>query len=361
MSILKITIESCPPGINATYKVNPNSHRKVYKDEQATAWAAGAALVIGAAAAKQDWKDDCEFYEVEVIFHHPRLDVDAPIKLIYDTLSQKLGFNDGRIIKQGSEKVIDDCEQVVIILRGVKELQLSYSRIDLFSRCPELWYNLYVRKITMPQAPDAAYGVMIHNALKEYWSGGLETAYKMLDNVSNFDSPHDNVYIAQKLVREGLASLSELSIDQNKLPQPELHVTYPDFQGYFDLLIDDVIIDWKVVNGYYNLHKIVSSEQLTCYAWLFYRMFNYLPRAIAFVNLNKWTGQRYVLSTTRTMEDIKEWERKVEAVRTAMKQELHYREPKGCFINPETRCYFYDQCWNLSQDVYLTPLLPVLS
>jgi Holliday junction resolvase RusA-like endonuclease len=360
LSILKITIKSCPPGINATYGVNTQSHKKVYKSDQAVAWQNGAALIIGSEAGKQDWKDDSKYYEIEIIFQHPRLDVDAPVKLVIDTVATKLGFNDGRIIKQSSEKIIGDFEQVEIILRGREELKLSFSRIDLYSRCPQLWYNTYIKHITTPQSPEAAYGVKIHNALKEYWETGLEGAYKTLSDLSNFASPHNSTYIAQKLIREGLEGLRELSVRIDK-PLPELHIDYPDFQGYFDLLIDDTIIDYKVVNSYYDLHKLITSEQLTCYAWLHYRQFGYLPRAIAFVNLNKWTGQRYVLSTTRTLEDIQVWEEKVKAVRSAMEKQIHYKEPKGCFITKDIKCYFYIECWNPSQDIYLSQLLPNLS
>lgn len=363
MSILKITIDSMPPGINNTYGVNPYGKKKIFKQDVALAWAEGAAHYIGVAAAHQNWTDDSKYYEIEITFQHPKLDVDAPIKLIIDTVAQKLGFDDFRIIKQSSQKKIAEFEAVEIILRGVDELKLSYSRVDLFLRCPRFWYNVYVKKISTPQAPEAAYGVLIHNALKQYWEVGLEEAYKTVAELSNFASPHDNPYIAQKLIREGLKGLTELSVNLDKIHclSPELHIEYPDFQGYFDLLIDDIVIDYKIVNGYYSLHKLITSEQLTCYAWLHLRQFGYLPKTIAFINLNKWTGQRYVLSATRTMEDVLEWEQKVKAVRVAMEKQINHKEPKGCFINERNRCYFYDDCWNPSQNIYLSELLPSLS
>lgn len=99
---MEIFIPLLPPGLNATYRI---SGSRLYKSEEATAWENDAALIIGSEAARQEWADNSEFYQIEIKFSNWRQDVDAPVKLILDCISQKLGFNDKRIMKQCSEKV----------------------------------------------------------------------------------------------------------------------------------------------------------------------------------------------------------------------------------------------------------------
>lgn len=125
MSNLKIWIPLLPPGINETYKIG-NGH--LYKSEKAKSWENDAALIIGSEA--QDWMDDSEFYEIDIILQNTRTDVDASIKLMIDVLSNKLGFNDNRILRQCSEKVKSDEKGVFIILRNYeksREVKLGQS------------------------------------------------------------------------------------------------------------------------------------------------------------------------------------------------------------------------------------------
>lgn len=100
------------PGLNQTYKTGRG---RFYKSKEAKEWQAKAALIIGSAAAEQEWVDDSKYYEILIEFNHPRQDVDAPIKLIIDTVSQKLGFNDKKIKRQCSEDIKDLSESGVWI------------------------------------------------------------------------------------------------------------------------------------------------------------------------------------------------------------------------------------------------------
>lgn len=344
MSTLTVKINSCPPGINSTYGIKKGS-KGLYKEDEATNWATKASYVIGSAAGNQGWEDQSKYYSIEIIFSHPRLDVDAPIKLVIDTVAQKLGFNDFRISKQYSEVIRSENESVTIILRGADQLKLSFSRIDMYSTCPELWRQVYLLHNKTPWSLDASYGNIVHRALKEYWAKDYQGAYESIekDNWEYFDNIEQKKTIAQKLVKEGIKALEFLG--ERWFSIPEFHVDYPDFQGYFDLYMNNSIIDWKVVNSNYDTHKLLTSEQLTCYAWLHYRKFGCLPSKVAYINLNKWTGEAKVLSTTRTLEDIKCWERKVEAVRQGMEKEIYYKEPRGCIPSKGTFCHFYDNCW----------------
>lgn len=360
MGTLIVKIDSCPPGINQTYGIKGDrgkGQKGLYKTPEATNWATKASYIIGNAAGNQGWEDQSKYYSIEIIFSHPLLDVDAPIKLIIDTVAQKLNFSDRRIVEQSSRKIVDDKESVTIILRDADQMKLSFSRVDMYSTCPELWRQVYLLKNKTPWSLDASYGNIVHRALKEYWETGFEGSYESIENDDweYFDRVEQQKLTAQKLVKEGIRSLEKVKLSEEGICSlsPELHVTYPDFQGYFDLLVSDCIVDWKIVNSNYDKHRLLTSEQLTCYAWLHYRQFGYLPRKVVYVNLNKWTGESKVLSTTRTMEDITYWEKKVEAVRKMIDREIYYKEPRGCVVAKDTFCHFYDQCWG-SQKIELS-------
>jgi Holliday junction resolvase RusA-like endonuclease len=116
--ILKIFLPNLPPGINQTYLIG-NKH--LYKSEKARDWENQASLIIGSEAAVQDWVDDSDFYEVDIKLQNSNHDVDAYTKLVIDCLTQKLGFNDNRILKQCSEKIKADEKGVWIELKPVSE------------------------------------------------------------------------------------------------------------------------------------------------------------------------------------------------------------------------------------------------
>ncbi len=110
----EIFIPILPPGINTTYATG-RGH--LYKTKVAKDWSTDAAKIIGAKAGEIDWNDDCQFYDIEIFVYNGRMDADAPTKLIIDTVTRKLGFDDKRIRdvlirkRRGTEK------GVLVILR----------------------------------------------------------------------------------------------------------------------------------------------------------------------------------------------------------------------------------------------------
>lgn len=83
------------PGINTQYR--RGLHGKVFKAKPHKLWAKQAALIIGARAGELGWRDEGSQYDIEITVFNSRLDADAPVKLIIDTVTQKLGFDDSRI------------------------------------------------------------------------------------------------------------------------------------------------------------------------------------------------------------------------------------------------------------------------
>lgn len=124
MRDLKVWIPVCPPGLNETYIIGKNRKTGkgwLYKSEEANDWSAKAALIVGFEAAQQGWADESRYYEISIKFSNFRQDVDASVKLVIDVVSQKLGFNDKRIMKQCSEKVKLHEEGVLIELKHYQE------------------------------------------------------------------------------------------------------------------------------------------------------------------------------------------------------------------------------------------------
>lgn len=136
MLVFQVQIPTTPPGINQTYKVSQKwgfdkKGKKVkkafmYKDASALEWAKGAALIIGAEAGVQNFQFNIKSkYKVEFDFAAKGYDVDAPLKLILDTLCQKLGFNDKYISETTIRKSSKVQEGIIIKLYEEKNERIS--------------------------------------------------------------------------------------------------------------------------------------------------------------------------------------------------------------------------------------------
>jgi len=114
---MKLYYEIHPPGINATYKVTGS---RMYKSDIAVDWQTSAALAIGSKAGEIDWKDSHDYYGINIYTANKNMDVDATVKLVIDTIAQKLDFNDKRITEIHVYKELDkDYEGIFLELFGI--------------------------------------------------------------------------------------------------------------------------------------------------------------------------------------------------------------------------------------------------
>jgi hypothetical protein len=104
-------------------------------------------------------------------------------------------------------------------------------------------------------------------------------------------------------------------------------------------------VDWKTTSTVYGAHDIVTSEQLTNYAWLYWKLENVLPECVAFVTLNKKTGGADAYHAKRSLEDVLAWEEKVTFTATRMAAGEQWRNPDAC-NSQWGKCYYYDLCWS---------------
>jgi hypothetical protein len=107
---LNVFIPLIPPGINQTYGLGyatnydlientfiRRQRAKMFKNKEADEWADGASKIIGAKAGEIDFKPS-PYMAIDIILQKCKHDADAPIKLIIDTVSKKLGFDDKIIL-----------------------------------------------------------------------------------------------------------------------------------------------------------------------------------------------------------------------------------------------------------------------
>lgn len=234
--------------------------------------------------------------------------------------------------------------------------RLSYSQVSAFTQCPRKWFLQYIKKRWPPTPPAFAFGKSVHDVMAGYWQTGKEETIDrrlVTHNFSYAEDPRGLKIMAKTLVLAGYELLLDRGIgdfvfDQETNIELEKKVGFDGFIGYLDLVAthgqDMVVVDWKTTSQDYGDHDILSSDQLTAYAWLCHKVLGILPKHVAYVTLSKRTGIAKLYYTHKTFEDVQDWERKVEAVRRAIHQGDNWKNPSAC-INQWGKCYFYEACW----------------
>ena len=106
MGDLVVDIPVLPPGINETYSIGKG---RMYKTSKAKHWENKAALIVGSTIATTGWEYEGGTYAIEVLVYNSRYDVDAPIKLIIDMLTRKIGIDDNKnFIRKVCIETFDD-------------------------------------------------------------------------------------------------------------------------------------------------------------------------------------------------------------------------------------------------------------
>jgi hypothetical protein len=132
---LVVQIDALPPGINSQYGVGRGRARdvsyltesddrkpRVYLTPEAEKWAAQAALVIGAKSGETGWRQEFASYGLLTAFSGTTMDVDAPVRLVIDTVARKLGFDDRLIVEQASIRIKHEKKSLLIVLYPCEEL-----------------------------------------------------------------------------------------------------------------------------------------------------------------------------------------------------------------------------------------------
>lgn len=110
-----------PPGVNTQYGYGRG---RVYLTKAAKQWVEDASLIIGSEAGRIGWEDQWDAYGLAIYFEGSKMDVDAPIKLVQDTITRKLGFDDQKISEVSStrgDQTVEPLLKVVLYSIGDKK------------------------------------------------------------------------------------------------------------------------------------------------------------------------------------------------------------------------------------------------
>jgi Holliday junction resolvase RusA-like endonuclease len=136
--VFSVAFGTLPPGINETYAVgrSKGGQARFYKTDDAKRWQKYAALVVGAAAGSRGWKVRSSKYGMFMVFSGSFHDVDAPIKLIIDTVTQKFQLDDFHVTEQSSVRIAEGPPLLAVFFYPCDEV-LSWDESGLLDIIPK--------------------------------------------------------------------------------------------------------------------------------------------------------------------------------------------------------------------------------
>ena len=217
-------------------------------------------------------------------------------------------------------------------IRTIKNL--SWSQVSCFQKCRRQWFLHYIKKLWPDEKPQPlAFGIAYHSAmetfLNEYYirevskEVAISNACSKLDYAYTFGrergaNPKKWLPIGNIMIRSTIASILEKDFRPIELEQ---YISRNNFSGRIDCLAvvngERVLIDWKTATNPFTQRKVDTDGQLTGYGYL-------LPGEwdkMAFVVAIKETSQVHWYETTRTQEQIKEFEKMISDTRLKMECE----------------------------------------
>lgn len=225
--------------------------------------------------------------------------------------------------------------------------KLSYSQVATFQRCPMLWYLSAVQKIEIPPSPALQFGVKVHEMLANHFLGKPICLESSQTDSSGFSSA-----LAFEFLSKVDAELESLGVDLSKRRWVEEKIDIGDFTGVVDFIglsqsgQEAIVIDWKTTSVPYDYHQILTSDQLTCYAWLVREGLGIKPRYVCYVTFDKKTRRLNSYIGNRDDEDISSYLKKVEAIRKAMTLPI-WKNADSC-QGKYGLCDYYKICWRVA-------------
>ena len=244
---------------------------------------------------------------------------------------------------------------------------LSFSQVNMYQQCPELYRLRYIERLGGDKRPVAfQYGSDVHELLANMWTKRKPKA----PDFEYMNDPQDARETALKLVEAGKETLLTdkadcgwgvpIVLDPNAVKddiglEVELEIKTDNFKGIIDLVGWSTdgrlwVIDWKTTSKEYSPHEILASDQLTCYAWLLKKKFGRIPDFVAYVTLNKKTKKAKVWADSRDAKQLIDWQRKVDSVREGITKKHFWKNPGNC-VNEWGKCDFYQICWPFESPV----------
>jgi len=130
-------------------------------------------------------------------------------------------------------------------------MTFSYSRLQVFARCPYAFYLQYIKKLDQSQNAFAEYGAFCHDLLERYFKGELmifellgEYEDKFTQNVIHDFPPNAHVDLAKSYFEQGKNYFANFDgLPQYKVLEVEKEVKFNidkyNFIGYIDLVVEN--------------------------------------------------------------------------------------------------------------------------
>jgi len=209
--------------------------------------------------------------------------------------------------------------------------KLSNTQVSMYQQCPKLWYISYILKIRMEEKPQPlCFGIALHDGMEALCHGWKEEEYPAVMAKQVFEksyregegkgpNPEYWIAIGSRLIDNFDQKLQQLKFEpviSEQMMANDHYVGKVDCIG----MVDGVrtVIDWKTASRPYEDRDVELSDQLTGYAWLTG------CHNVAFCVGVKDTGDIYWYSTTRTPQQVSEYEDRILTLRHELKTRAEF-------------------------------------
>ena len=213
---------------------------------------------------------------------------------------------------------------------------LSYSQMTCYIDCPKKWYEQYVLKHwPVKKEQPLCFGIAFHAGMQRMCESWVLDQDKALENAKSelrvsYSLGKDAGPDPDKWIPKGehlLTAMAEFLALNRFVPSAdgiERKCTKPGFKGFVDCYAifngKRTIIDWKTSSYPYSRDKIETDRQLTAYGWMLPGKWDQM----AFCVINKYNQEVYWYPTTRTEEQIAEFEAEVTRIRRELETKTNF-------------------------------------
>ncbi len=143
----------------------------------------------------------------------------------------------------------------------------SFSRLDLFGRCPYRWYQKYAMGREEPVTKPLALGKAVHKAVELRTQGILEDEAVVAGIIETDFHPEVTTDDIKELLQNAPRMNGETEV-HFELPLSS-SASAPRIQGYIDLIQPNRFVDWKTN---WQMYGANDTMQLRLYAWALMEM-----------------------------------------------------------------------------------------
>ena len=246
--------------------------------------------------------------------------------------------------------------------------RISYSQMSTFDECPRKWYCQWIQKKRQPFKAVMQFGSDVHKLLElnvgDVNAEGYNkaTLVKWLEMDFSYMGTELSAYeanihwriVALNLVRKARLLLRAYGVEPAPFtdgmcgPERRVYVGQ-EIMGIVDLVARDTdnalwVVDYKTTSETYDEHDIRTSEQLTGYAWLVWKKYHIISDYVAYLTMNRNTGDVSLFRTHRPKERLDAYGRKVKNVSDLINRQVQWQNPEACY-GKYGLCHLYKECW----------------